>query len=331
MPESAMGSLNRTAVANFARSFWDIPCPDNKVAGINYSYHLGQAKARLKKRGVVDIDTWKPIFLREESTNSQEGLYLVHPDAFSRARAQHLRSTVEAGNREQIHPDKGLLDCAHYVSVALTRGGVTVATDSAPQLQNLMQARADTRTLAKATDPLNAKRVLESGVIGDGDLIFYVHNGSVHHSAILLDKTKITCHTMSRHPETWDHDFDLGADAGWRYTIVHFVTDSDPVPSALRAPQITGWWHIRFEGRDYYYYFDHPSGRVIWTLRKPLNAKAKVTDVGNRGYWFDLGSELKVFWTSSGNVETMTLSTDGSKLTGKFNDTAGAIVGDKLP
>jgi hypothetical protein len=308
---------------------WDIPCPDNKVAGINYSWHLGNAKAALKKRGVADVDTWKPIFLRETSIN-EEGLYLVRPDAMSKAKAQHKHADVAEADLQLIHADKGLLDCAHYLSVALTRGGITVNTDSAPQLQTLIQSRSDTKTLAKLTDALNAKRILESGIIGDGDLIFYGHNGSIHHSAILLDQTKITCHTLSRHPDTWSHAFDIGSAQGWRYTIVHFTTDKDPALSGVRVTQLPGWWTVRFEGRDYYYYFDHPSGRVIWTLKKPASAKAKVIDVQGRGYWFDMGGVITIFWGSSGNMEKLTLGIDGSTLSGSHNDSAGVISGNKL-
>lgn len=324
-----MGSINRKGVAGFARANWDIPCPDNKVAGINFPASRAVARNALKKRGVPDVETWNSIFLRESDKN-KEGLYLVHPDAMTQAKARHLHADVDESQLQLIHEDHGLLDCAHYLSQALTNNGITANTDSAPQLMNLMQARADTRTLAKLTDVLNARRILESGIIGDGDLIFYGNAGAIHHSAILLDKVKITCHTLSRHPSTWSHKFDLGAKEGWRYTIVHFVAADDPTPTGARRTDLPGWWTIQFESRDYYYYFDIDSGRVIWTLKKPLSAKAKVLDVQGRGYWFDVDGVVTISWTSSGSTEKLTLSGDGQSLSGSHNDDAAAIKGQKF-
>ena len=324
-----MSSINRSGVASFAQANWDIPCPDNKVGGIHLPAHLTLARTALKKRGVLDVETWSAIFLREIDTN-KEGLYLVHPDAMTKAKAQHKHQDVDDSQIQLVHEDAGLLDCAHYLSQTLTNNGITVNTDSAPHLMEVMQNRADTRTLAKQTDALNAKRILESGVVGDGDLIFYGKGSAIHHSAILLDKVKITCHTLSRHPLTWSHRFDLGATEGWGYTIVHFVASDEPKPSGARVTALPGWWTIQFENRDYYYYFDIDSGRVIWTLKKPLNAKAKVHDVQGRGYWFDVGGVVTICWTSSGSTELLTLGASGQTLSGSHNDDAAAITGQKF-
>ena len=324
-----MSSINRSGVASFAKANWDIPCPDNKVAGIHLPSSLAVARAALKKRAVTDIETWSAIFLRETNTN-KEGLYLVHPEAMANAKARHVHRDVDDSQIQLIHEDAGLLDCAHYLSQALTDNGITVNTDSAPHLMQVMQNRADTRTLAKQTDALNAKRILESGIIGDGDLIFYGKDGAIHHSAILLDKVKITCHTLSRHPSTWDNAFNLGASDGWRYTIVHFVAADEPKPSGARVTDLPGWWTIQFENRDYYYFFDLDSGRVIWTLKKPLNAKTKVQDVQGRGYWFDINGVVTICWTSSGSTEVITLSADGQSLSGSHNADVMAIKGQKF-
>ena len=325
-----MASINRKGVASFAKANWDIPCPDNKVAGINYPANLATARAALKKRGVTDVATWSPLFLRETSLNSEEGLYLVHPDAMTKAKSRHIHADVDADQLQLIHVDHGMLDCAHYVSQVLTVNGVSVNTDSAPQLMNLVQSRSDTRTLAKLTDALNAKRILESGIVRDGDLIFYGKSGAIHHSAIVLDQTSITCHTMSRHPSTWDKAFNLGAKDGWRYTIVHFVATDDPAPIGTHGTDLPGWWTIQFEGRDYYYYFDKESGRVIWTLKKPVSANAKVFDVQGRGYWFDVDGVVTICWTSSGSTEKVTLSSDGKSLSGSHNDAAETIKGKRF-
>ena len=327
-----MASIDRSAVSAFTRQFWDVPCPDNRVAGIDFSGHARKARQRLTKRGEADVATWLPLFLREEDNFNKEGLYLVRPSAFPRARLLHQRGSagVADGDLELVHPDKGLLDCAHYVSQALIKGlsGVR-STDSAPALMQQLQARADTQTLASNVGSTEAQAVLDAGVVQDGDTIFYLKNNSVHHSAILQSSAFISCHTLSRHSVfSKDRDWDLGATDGWHYTIVHFKGSDDPLPSAKTLTTLVGWWTMNFDGVETYCHF-FADGRVWALKRRPANTTRPPSTMDRSGYWFEVGGEIRVFFGRAGKVAKFRLSPSGTTYTGTMGD-GSAVSGGKL-
>ncbi len=315
-------SLSRAAVRGFARAYWDVPCPDGKVAGINYPHYLSAARKALAKRGVTDSDTWRAVFLREPLDSDGEGLYLVPPGAMSKAQSLHRRGDLVADDFQLIHPDKGLLDCAHYSSSALGSAGVSAASDSAPTLHSLLFARSDTQTFATRAQDSTAQLIFDSKMLQDGDMIFYSLNGSIHHCALILSGKYISCHTRSRHPLNFDdRDWNLGAGT-WTYTLIHFKTDEDPTPSAKTLAALPGWWAMQFPAKTLYYYFD-AKGSVHGTERRPANAKTSAASSTAHGYWYERDGKILAFWSKSGVFNEFSLGTDGETLTGTGSELSG--------
>ena len=260
-------TISRAAVRGFARAYWDVPCPDGQVAGINYTYYLRAARQALAKRGVTNGDTWRAVFLREPVDADGEGLFLVRPDAMSKAQSFHRRGDLSADAFQLIHADKGLLDCAHYVSAALGSAGISAATNSAPALHQTLYARADTQTFATSAEHTTARRIFDSKILQDGDMIFYLLSGKIHHCALILSGTYISCHSRSRHPlNVDDRDWNLGAGT-WTYTLLHFKTDDDPKATNTTLAALPGWWAVQYGGRPVYYHFT-ADGRVQGSERQ---------------------------------------------------------------
>ena len=320
-------SISRAAVRGFARAYWDVPCPDGKVAGINYPYYLKAARQTLVKRGVGDADTWRAVFLREPLDSDGEGLYLVRPSAMSKAQSFHRRGDLGADEFQLIHPDKGLLDCAHYSSAALRSAGVSAASDSTRALHSLLFARKDTQTFATRAQDNTAQLIFDSQMLQDGDLIFYSLNGAIHHCALILSGKYISCHTRSRHPvNVDDRDWNLGA-GSWTYTLIHFKTDDDPTPSAKTLVALPGWWAMQFAARTLYYYFDG-KGSVHGTERRPANSKASASGTSAHGYWYERDGKILTFWSKSGVFNEFSVSINAEMLTATTSD--GGISGKKI-
>lgn len=308
-------SFARAAVRGFARTYWDVPCPDGKVAGISYPSHLRAARQALKKRGEADGDTWQAVFLREPKDADGEGLYLVRPSAVSAAKSLHQRGDIANADLQLIHPDHGLLDCAHYCSSALASAGVTALTDSATALHGKLFARADTQTFATRAPYATAQLIFDSGMLQDGDMIFYSLNGSIHHCALILSGKYISCHTRSRHPlNVNDRDWYLGAGT-WTYTLLHFKTDDDLKPTGKTLTALSGWWAMQFGAQTAFYYFD-ANGSVHGTTRRPTSAKATAAGANMHGYWYERGGKILVFWSKTGTFHEFTLSPGGDRLNG---------------
>ncbi len=322
-------SLSRAAVRGFARTYWDVPCPDGKVAGINYAHYLRVARQALTKRAVADGDIWQPVFLREATYDAGEGLYLVRPSAVGAAKARHQRVDVADTDLQLIHPDKGLLDCAHYSSSALASAGVNALTDSAPTLHEKLFARSDTQTFAtRAAYPI-AKAIFDSGMLLDGDMIFYSLSGAIHHCALILGGKYISCHTRSRHPlNIDDRDWDLGHDT-WTYTLLHFKTDDDPAPSTKTQAALPGWWAMQFGAQTVYYYFN-ANGSVHGAGHRPASAKTSASSANVHGYWYEKSGKIIVFWSKTGTSHEFTLSASGDTLTRAASDDHGAATGTKI-
>ena len=306
-------SLSRAAVRGYCRTYWGVPCPDGFVGGINYQHYVTAARVALGKRGVKDYDRWRAVFLREPVEADGEGLYLVRPEAMAKAEWFHRRRDLANDDFQIIHPDKGLLDCAHYVSSALGTAGVSSATNSAPGLHRILYARADTQTFATQVSYEMADRIFESKMLQDGDMIFYSLNGIIHHCALILSGKYITCHTRSRHPENVDdRDWDLGAGT-WTYTLLHFKTDDDPKPSAKTSQTLPGWWVMQYGAKTVYYQFD-ADGRMQGAEHRPAHAKARAVGAAPRGYWYERDGKILMFWSKTGTFNELVLSASGDTL-----------------
>lgn len=322
-------SISRAAVRGYARAYWDVPCPDGQVAGINYPHYLRAARQALAKRGVINGDTWRAVFLREPVDADGEGLYLVHPDSMTKAQALHRRGDLSTDAFHVIHADKGLLDCAHYVSAALGSAGISSATNSAPALHQTLYGRADTQTFATGADYATAQRIFESKMLQDGDMIFYSLNNKIHHCALILSGVYISCHTRSRHPGNIDdRDWFLGAGT-WTYTLLHFKTDDDPKATHTTLAALAGWWAMQYGARTAYYHFT-ADGRVQGSERRPASAKASAAGATGHGYWYERDGKLLVFWSKSGIVNELVLGTRRDTLSGAARDSSPAVSGNKI-
>lgn len=322
-------SLSRAAVRGYCRTYWGAPCPDGRVGGINYQHYLTAARLALGKRGVQDSDTWRAVFLREPVDADGEGLYLVRPDSMAKAEWFHRQRDLGSDEFQIIHPDKGLLDCAHYSSAALGTAGISVATNSAPALHQSLYARADTQTFATQAEYATAARIFESKMLQDGDMIFYSLNGAIHHCALILSGKYITCHTRSRHPDNVDdRDWDLGAGT-WTYTLLHFKTDDDPKPTAKTSAALPGWWVMQFGAKTIYYHFD-ADGRMQAAEHRPANAKAHAVGAAPHGYWYERDGKILMFWSKTGTFNELVLSASGDALVRATSADRTALSGTKF-
>ena len=322
-------SISRAAVRGYARAYWDVPCPDGQVAGINYTHYLRAARQTLAKRGVTHGDTWRAVFLREPVDADGEGLYLVRPAAMSKAQAFHGRGDLSTDAFQLIHADKGLLDCAHYVYAALGSAGIASATNSAPALQQTLYARADTQTFATRTDYATVRRIFESKMLQDGDVIFYSLNGKIHHCALILSGVYISCHTRSRHPVNIDdREWFLGKET-WTYTLLHFKTDGDLKATNTTLAALSGWWAMQYGGRTAYCHFT-ADGRVQGSERRPASAKASAAGATGHGYWYERDGKLLMFWSKSGIFNEWVLGKRGDALSGAASESTPAVSGGKI-
>ena len=322
-------SLSRAAVRGFCRIYWGVPCPDGRVGGINYQHHLTAARGALGKRGVEDYDRWRAVFLREPVDADGEGLYLVKPEAMAKAEWFHRRGDLASDEFQLIHPDKGLLDCAHYVSAALGTAGVSVETNSAPALHHSLYARADTQTFATQVNYEMAARIFESKMLQDGDMIFYSLNGAIHHCALILSGEYISCHTRSRHPDKVDdRDWDLGAGT-WTYTLIHFKTDDDPKATAKTSQAVAGWWVMQYGAKTVYYHFD-ADGRTYGAEHRPANATARAVGTAPRGYWYERDGKILMFWSKTGAFNELLLNASGDTLVRLASTDHTALSGTKF-
>lgn len=322
-------SLRRAAVRGFCRTYWGVPCPDGRVGGINFQHYQTAARLALGKRGVKDSDSWRAVFLREPVDADGEGLYLVRPDAMVKAQRFHRRRDLAPDEFQLVHPDKGLLDCAHYSSAALGTAGISAVTNSAPALYQSLFARADTQTFATQSEYATAARIFESKMLQDGDMIFYSLNGAIHHCALILSDKYISCHTRSRHPDNVDdRDWDLGAGT-WTYTLLHFRTDDDPKPTAKTSSALPGWWVMQYGAKTVYYHFD-ADGRLQGAEHRPANVKTRAVGIAPGGYWYERDGKILMFWSKTGTFNELILSASGDSLSRVASADHAGISGTKF-
>lgn len=311
--------FSRTAVKDYVEKFWMHPCDD----GVIHSYMRGSFKVedernRLAKAGKLpDPKQWTAVFVPDVDDSNK-----LLP---GKERACFIRSNPKGevipvpGNRPPqidgrfdvvtFHHDKGLVDCAHYVSRCLTSAGVKVNQPGVDGLVSTLRKMKETKTLGLKISKAQGDRILATGVMQPGDVVTYMppKKNDYSHSTVYMGADengthRITCHTLSRHQSFFDDSsWNITDDEGWRYTLIHFGTDDTTVPPAF-STALTGWFQVETAGRTRFYRF-LASGHVQRVDRKPpLSGNVAVPDTG-RGYWFVKSMEAVLCWTHQGEVD----------------------------
>jgi hypothetical protein len=318
--------LDRDKMVKYAEDHWMYPCDD----GFIYDYTSGSGKivvedVRKKLAGAGKLpapDNWEAVFLpakdskeracfiRPNTTGGGESLSPPDRKAKFPAKYQGLFDIVS------FHEDKGLVDCAHFVSRCLTTGGLAVSQSYVPNLvdQLLRMPATTVRTLGVKVSFDQGLAILETGVLAPGDVITYwkfiqqEHRVGYGHSAIYLGKDdgpdgkhRITCHTSPRfrqYPfdENWSL-YDPGHEK--QYTFIHFV-DADDSISPLAARALEGTFQIDQVGRKEFFQFNADG-----TCKKSVSAPKANRLVGSNvesGFWFVSGLDAVVFWPRLGQV-----------------------------
>jgi len=160
--------------------------------------------------------------------------------------------------------------------------------------------RNDTKVLGLKVPVDRARRVMDTGMVKQGDVIAYWGQVDYEHMAVRVEAKGISCHTFSRYDgrpfgDTWELKQE-----DYRYTFIHFSAD-DPDPSGNMLAS-NGWWVATAAGDEYYYYL-LPNGRIHWTDHKPMTLVEPAADAKRAGYWFDMGGQLLIIWRATGSVE----------------------------
>jgi hypothetical protein len=308
--------LNRTAAIDFARSHWDTVADD----GVFWlSSEAVSVEAKRVQLGAALRDGW-------------DFKFVTYLDAGKLAE----KAVFAKGSAEKLVQDwAGLADCAHFLSRILRAGGITGAESlSVPRLVEILQQRADTRTLAERVNRSQGQNIVDSGVLKPGDVIAYFNiaadgdyggSRSYSHSAIYVGKVgrtgtiptgRITCHTISRFggltsPLVSD-EWHLGS-SHYAYTFIHF-SDDDSAPALLvkAAPLFVGWWEVSVPAGKPVFQLNDSTGRSYFTTTRPKSSRTGPS--GDRAYWFATSLtapvSISVTWRGDATVDVWTAGSD---------------------
>src|SRR5215831_12501612 len=121
---------DRSAAVKYAEQHWNIPCDDGVIWLTNESINI---EAKRKELKAPAADGWQALFVSDHPNFSEKAVF---------------RRTVGGIIEEKlIHDWRGLADCAHFLSRALSEGGVKVQERGVSELVNTLQRRSDTKTL----------------------------------------------------------------------------------------------------------------------------------------------------------------------------------------
>jgi hypothetical protein len=311
-----MPSYNRTNAYYYADSFWDGPCHDNIIA---------------TSKGIVNVATEFKKRLKGEKRSDWRAQFVwnfVDP----KTGKKHMEAACFIHNRTKQEvmfcPWKGMNDCAHYVSRCLGDGGMTsVYAAGVPQLEsNLigLEKQKLTKTFGDKVDVDRGQRIVDSGILKQGDVIIYYNPGGRQgaHSSFYLGEGKIACHTRAR------FEFDWPLDRTAKYRFIHFSHDDQP-PSSYLKRHLIGWWEVNW-GTAKYYYYSSAEGKVAYQKTPPRDTSRGISSPAQRGYWFGKNSrEHTIIWAVTGTVEKFKL-TGAKSQTGDYNDAKKALVAKKL-
>ena len=266
-------AYNRAAVVDYARRHWNRPCDDG----------------RIETNGA-------PLIVSQISPGPGWEAWIAE----DRRDTLVFRKAGEADRPTRFNID-AFEDCTHYINRCLIQGGMTTpVTAWAPTMANYLINRNDTKVLGLKIPADRARRVMDTGMLKEGDVIAYSGKGDYEHMAVRVEAKGISCHTYSRYNgrpfgDTWELRHE-----NYLYTFIHFSED-DPAPAGNMVAS-NGWWLATAAGDEYYYYF-LPNGKIRWTDHKPMTPAEPPADPKRAGYWFDTGGQLLIIWRATGSVE----------------------------
>jgi len=318
-------AIDRSAIVSYANTYWYQPCKDGKAWLANEPVIIAN---EISKRKLSSAD-WTGAFLGYDGQSKPdtagtrtrwllEGLYLIkrsdagkllsdrkassYPGAIMLASWYDNRSDDSLTNPP---PYNGLNDCAHFVTECLAAGGAPgLRTVSVPNLLNSLTAHSETKTLAKFTNQANAQRIMDAGLLKEGDVLIFSKTVNKHgHSTIYLGGGKMAMHTYANHPNCPERGG--GAWTGSMtaehnlVTLIHWDA-GDTYGTA--SDSLLGYWSVLWRGKVYYYYFGK-GGRVSYSKTKPGNLKSPPNTADGRGYWFESTFGIDIAWTATGSLE----------------------------
>ncbi len=322
--------LNREKLMKYVEEHWLVPCDD----GMFFSYMKGNVnvekeRQRLHREGKLpDPKSWRAVFLPDVSDsgavlNGKERACFIRPNN-DIGIAIPTPSTLPAelnGKFEIVtyHHDKGLVDCAHYVSRCLTAGGLPTNHPGVPGLVQELQTgkyKKISKTLGNKVTVQQGDRILATGIMQPGDIVTYFHqngtgaSGGYSHSAVYTGKDasgqhRISCHTLSRRDDSFDNaPWSIGDGTGFRFTLIHLAAaeQQDQPPPSHIAAHLNQWFRISNGGRtSFYKFFDDGHAERMQTA--PTKNQVHASGASSGGYWFVSQPEVKVFWPKEGEVD----------------------------
>jgi hypothetical protein len=104
---------------------------------------------------------------------------------------------------------------------------------------------------------------------------------------------------------------------GW-IDIELLFDPSKKVPDA--PPWLNGYWYIKWEGENYYYWFG-AGGVAQYAHHRPSNLKAPPPNPHDKGKYTVTGETVRVRWNTTGSVEVFYFNPSNPKnMTGNWND-----------
>jgi hypothetical protein len=318
--------LDRSKVMDYADKHWMYPCDD----GFVYSYTspggklvVEEKRTQLHRQGKLpDPDSWEAVFI--PATGNKERACFIRPNPTSGESLSPPDHPAKFPAPYQgrfdvvtFHEDKGLVDCAHFVSRCVSSGGIALKHSYVPDLVEDLTRKpaAVARTLGIKVDFDQGLQILDTGIVAPGDIIAYwkfiehEHRVGYGHSAVYTGKDsadgehRITCHTAPRYRqyffgENWSLYAPPPHDK--KYTFIHFVDPEDTIPP-LAARVLEGWFQIDQLGRKEFYQF-RADGTCVKSPQAPAGRHRVPAGHLQSGYWFVRGFDAVVFWPSQGQV-----------------------------
>ncbi len=313
--------LDRKKVRLHVDKHWFTVCDDGYFCSYTQGpqVHVEAMRTKLAGQGKLpDSKSWRMVFLPEVDAsdnlvNGEERACFVRENPAGQTIPAGTLPAALTGKFDIVpfHHDKGLVDCAHYVSNCLSAGGLKVNDPSVPSLVTQFQSGAfakETKTLGEKVSKEVGDRILATGVMEFGDIVAFAHGAKdgYAHSALYAGKDadrpihRITCHTLSRMGSFYNGDtWNITSDSAWRFTLIHFDTGSDAIPEAI-ARLFQPVFAIDQAGKTEFYKFA-ANGKVERRSKAPVSA-ANFGPPEARGYWFVRGPEVFVFWPKDGRV-----------------------------
>ena len=298
---------DRKKAIKYAETYWDRPCDDGVFWATDGVRNVAHWRVKLK---APEKDGWAARFV-DDGTGGEHAVF---------------RRTV-AGKLEEkeIQPWAGLADCAHYLSRCVTAGGVKIQERGVTSLIHALQARKDTKTLAEQVNRAQGQRIVNSGVLKEGDMIGYFNVSSTGdyggarrftHSTMYTGKLdaaddgRVTCHTMSRFKGKGVFDSWWLHDKQYAYTFIHFSADDTLSPIAAT---LEGYWEVKMGTGTAWIHMER-WGTAHWLKRAPASKTETLTASAwtDRAYWFATGATITIIWRKTGLINVWVPISDGN-------------------